>query len=63
MARAFSIRQSTEAESKLSAIYDLPYIDSKPQRKENPCYTQIRLQKIQILEIKELHNEWLQHAV
>lgn len=28
--------------------------------KENPCYTQIRLQKIRILEIRELHNEWLQ---
>ena len=28
--------------------------------KENPCYTQIRLQKIQILVIRELHNEWLQ---
>lgn len=28
--------------------------------KQNPCYTQIRLQKIQILEIRELHNEWLQ---
>lgn len=25
--------------------------------KENPCYTQIRLQKILILEIKELHRE------
>ena len=31
---------------------------SKPLGKENPCYTQIRLQKkIKILEIKELHNE------
>ena len=28
--------------------------------KENPCYTQIRLQKIRILEIRELHNGWLQ---
>ena len=28
--------------------------------KENPCYTQIRLQTIRILEIRELHNGWLQ---
>lgn len=28
--------------------------------KENPCYTQIRLQKIRILEIRELHNGSLQ---
>ena len=28
--------------------------------KDNPCYTQIRLQKIRILEIKELHDGYLQ---
>ena len=28
--------------------------------KENPCYTQIILQEIRILEIRELHNGWLQ---
>ena len=55
--QVISIRQSTEAESKLSAIYDLLYINPKPLgKRKNPCYTQIRLQKIRILEIRELHN-------
>ena len=58
--QVISIRQSTEAESKLSAIYDLLYIAPNRSGKENPCYTQIRLQKIRILEIRELHNGWLQ---
>ena len=31
--------------------------------KENPCYTQIRLQKNRILEIRELHNGWLQYGL
>ena len=54
--QVISIRQSTEAESKLSAIYDLLYINPNRSGKENPCYTQIRLQKIRTLKIRELHD-------
>lgn len=43
--QVISIRQSKEAESKLFAIYDLLYITPNRSGKENPCYTQIRLQK------------------
>ena len=58
--QVISIRQSTEAESKFSAIYDLLYINSKPLGKRKSMLHQIRLQKIRILEIWELHNGWLQ---
>ena len=58
--QVISIRQSTEAESKFSAIYDLLYINSKPLGKRKSMLHQIRLQKIRILEIRELHNGWLQ---
>ena len=54
--QVISIRQSTEAEGKLSATYALLRITPKPLRKRKSFYTQIRLQKIQILKIKELHN-------
>ena len=54
--QVISIRQSTEAEGKLSAIYDLLRMNPSLSEKENPCYTQIGLQKIQILKIKELHD-------
>ena len=54
--QVISIRQSTEAEGKLSAIYDLLRMNPSLSEKENPCYTQIELQKIQILKINELHD-------
>ena len=53
--QVISIRQSTEAEGKLSAIYELLALTLTHSGKENPCNTQIELQKMQILEIKELH--------
>ena len=55
--QGISIIQSTEAESKLSAIYNLLYINPKPLRKRkfilHPNQTS---KKIRILEIRELHN-------
>lgn len=58
--QVISIRQSTEAESKLSAIYDLLYITPEPLGKRKSMLHPNQTSKIRILEIRELHNGWLQ---
>ena len=58
--QVISIRQNTEAESKLSAIYDLLYINSKPLgKRKSMLYPNLTLKK-RMLEIRELHNGQLQ---
>lgn len=54
--QVISIRQSTEAESK----YDLLYITPEPLGKRKSMLHPNQTSKIRILEIRELHNGWLQ---
>ena len=58
--QVISIRQSTEAESKLSAIYDLLYINPKPLGKKKSMLHPNQTSKNPDIGIKELHDEWLQ---
>ena len=58
--RIISIRQSTEAESKLADIYSLLNINSKPLGKRKSMLHPNRTSKKRKLEIKELHDGLLQ---